>query len=158
MSLQSVALWLSETPLALELADSNWLFGTVEALHVAALTLVIGSIALVDLRLIGVGPARGTAQEVLERLVPFTLVGFGFALASGSVLLFANPIGYSENFWFAAKFSLLALAGINALVFHLFAQRKLAQPGSVIPRISGAISLSLWLGIVIAGRWIGYTL
>ena len=158
MSLQTLAQWLSETPLALELADSNWLFGTVEALHVAALSVVIGSIALVDLRLIGVGLARGSAQEVLERLGPFTLGCFAFALASGSVLLFANPIGYSENFWFAAKFSLLALAGINALVFHLFAQRKLAEPGSIIPRISGAVSLTLWLGIVIAGRWIGYTL
>ena len=157
MSLETIAQALSETGLATLLSDSSWLFGTVESVHVFALTLVIGSIALVDLRLIGVGPTRGSAQQVLARLLPFTLGGFGLAVLSGSILIFANPIGYSKNVWFGAKFALLALAGLNALVFHLFAQRKLMQDGALAPRISGGISLALWLGIVVAGRWIGYT-
>lgn len=159
MSLETIAQTLSETSLAYSLSDSPWLFGTVESVHVLALTLVIGSIALVDLRLIGIaGPARGSIDQVLRRLLPFTLGGFALAAASGSVLIFANPIGYSQNFWFAVKFSLLALAGINALVFHLFFQRRAIEPGALAPRISGALSLSLWLGIVVAGRWIGYTI
>jgi hypothetical protein len=157
MSIETIAQALADTPLANALSDSSWLFGTVESAHVLALTLVIGSIALVDLRLIGLGPARGTAQEVLERLLPFTLGGFALAATTGSVLIFANPIGYSQNFWFAAKFSLLALAGLNALVFHLFGQRKLMVEGALAPRIAGVTSLALWSGIIVAGRWIGYT-
>jgi len=158
MSINTIAHALADTSLATALSDSSWLFGTVESIHVLALTLVIGSIALVDLRLIGVGPARGTADQVLRRLLPFTLGGFALAAATGSVLIFANPIGYSQNFWFGAKFSLLALAGINALAFHLFAQGKLLVDGALAPRVSGAISLLLWTAIIVSGRWIGYTI
>jgi hypothetical protein len=158
MSIATIAQALADTPLANLLSDSSWLFGTLESIHVIALTLVIGSIALVDLRLIGIGPSRGSAEEVLHRLLPFTLGGFVLAAATGSILIFANPIGYSKNVWFAAKFTLLALAGINALVFHLFFQRRLVNAASLAPRISGAISLSLWVGIVASARWIGYFL
>jgi len=158
MSLQTFAQSLSETKLALELSDSSWLFGTVESIHVAALTLVFGSIALVDLRLIGVGPARGSAQQVLSRLLPFTLGGFGLAAITGSVLIFANPIGYSENIWFGVKFALLALAGVNALVFHLIGQRNPDWEKSSAPRIAGVISLLLWTGVITSARWIGYTI
>jgi len=158
MSIETIAQGLADTSLATTLTDSSWLFGAVESIHVLALTLVLGSITLVDLRLIGIGPSRGSAEQVLHRLLPFTLGGFVLAAITGSVLIFANPIGYSKNFFFAAKFSLLALAGINALVFHIFFQRRLVDGASLAPRISGGVSLALWVSIIATARWIGYTI
>lgn len=156
MSLQSIAESLADTHLAELLTDSNWLFGTLESVHVLALTLVIGSIAMVDLRLVGVG--RSDPQQLIRRLVPVTWAGFGLALLSGSVMIFANPIGYAGNLFFRLKFALLAAAGINMLLFHFVTQRQLNRTGAWAPRVSGAVSLGLWLSIVGAGRWIGYTL
>lgn len=158
MSLDTIAQQLSETALAYQLSDSNWLFGTVESVHVLALTLVVGSIALVDLRLLGGGPARGSIRQVLRRLLPVTIGSFLVAAASGAVLIFANPSGYLHNTWFGVKFALLALAGLNMLGFHFIAARQLEQANALAPRLSGALSLVLWLGVVTSGRWIGYTI
>lgn len=158
MSIQAFAQTLADTRLSIVLTDSSWLFGTLEAVHVLAITLVVGSIAVVDLRLIGGGPAHGSAQQVLRRLLPFTLGAFVLAVTTGGLLIFANPVGYSGNTWLGVKFALLALAGINALAFHLFFQNRLADARSWAPRISGAASLTLWVGVVAAARWIGYTL
>lgn len=158
MSLETIAQYLSETPLAYQLADSGWLFGTVESVHVLALTLVVGTIALVDLRLLGFGPTQGSIQQVVRRLVPVTLSAFVVAALSGSILIFANPTGYANNKWFAAKFVLLALAGVNALAFHFTGARWLGRSDAWAPRVSGALSLLLWIGVVTSGRWIGYTI
>lgn len=158
MSIQTIARILAETRLSIVLTDSSWLFGALEAVHVLAITLVVGSIAVVDLRLIGGGPAHGSARQVLARLLPFTLGAFVLAVGTGGVLFFANPVGYSDNTWFGVKLALLVLAGGNALVFHLFFQNRLADASSWGPRVSGAVSLTLWVGVVAAARWIGYTL
>lgn len=158
MTIQTLAQTLADTSLSIVLTDSGWLFGALEAVHVLAITLVLGSIAVVDLRLIGGGPAHGSARQVLARLLPFTLGGFVLAVGTGGVLIFANPVGYSGNTWFGVKLTLLALAGVNALVFHLFVQNRLGDESSWAPRISGAASLTLWVGVVAAARWIGYTL
>lgn len=158
MSLHSIAQGLADSRLAARLTDSLWLFGTLESVHVLALTLVVGSIALVDLRLIGVGPARGTARQVIDRLLPVTWVGFALALATGGVMIFANPVGYVDNFFFRLKFVLLAAAGVNMLAFHVVVERQLGREGALAPRISGGVSLMLWVSIVGVARWIGYTL
>jgi hypothetical protein len=158
MSIQTFAQTLADTRLSIVLTDSSWLFGTLEAVHVLAITLVVGSIAVVDLRLIGGGPAHGSARQVLQRLLPFTLGAFALAVTTGGLLIFANPVGYSGNTWFGVKVTLLVLAGINALVFHLFFQNRLGDQASWAPRLSGAVSLTLWVGVVAAARWIGYTL
>jgi len=158
MSLETIAQTLAETPLAYYLSDSPWLFGAVESVHVLALTLVFGSIAVVDLRLIGIGPAHGPAQQVIDRLLPFTWGGFALAVTTGSVMIFANPIGYAANTWFRVKFALLATAGLNMLLFHFVSAKQLEQPAAIAPRVSGGLSLVVWTGVIIAGRWIGYTI
>ena len=158
MTLQDFATWLSESRLSIALTDSELAFPALESLHVIALTLVVGSIALVDLRLLGLVWKRREASDLIRAILPITWTAFGFALLTGLLLFSANPISYSANFYFLAKLGLLLLAGANMLAFHLFAHRHLVTSGALAPRISGAASLTLWLTIVTFGRWIGFTL
>jgi hypothetical protein len=158
MSLEDIADTLSTTWLANELTDSTWLFGVVESIHVVALTLVFGSIALVDLRLLGLVDKHRDADVLIRRLLPLTWTGFVLAAITGTTLIFANPKGYFENFFFLGKLVVLALAGLNMLVFHFLVHRHVNTPGALGPRLSGAISLVLWLTVVTFGRWIGFTI
>lgn len=158
MSLQDFANTLANTGLAIELADSAWLFGTVETVHVVALALVFGSIALVDLRLLGLVRKDEDVATLLRQLLPLTWGGFALAAASGVTLIFANPFGYFENFFFKAKLVLLVIAGLNVLIFHRWVLPRSTSPEALAPRISGGISLALWLTILSFGRWIGFTI
>jgi len=158
MSLEDFAFRLSETSLSIALTDSEWAFPTIESAHVIALTLVVGSIAVVDLRLLGFAARERDASQLIASILPVTWVAFGFALVTGSLLFVANPISYTANMFFLAKLGLLVLAGLNMALFHVFGSKQLKREGALAPRISGAASLSLWIAIVAAGRLIGFTL
>lgn len=158
MTIEDFAIWLSETRLSIALTDSELAFPAIESLHVIAITLVFGSIAVVDLRLLGLASKRRDASELVASILPITWVAFGLAVVTGALLFVANPISYSANFYFLGKLVLLALAGINMVLFHIFSHRHLATQGALAPRLSGAASLTLWITVVVFGRWIGFTL
>lgn len=158
MTLENFAIWLSESRLSIALTDSELAFPVIESLHVIAITLVVGSIAIVDLRLLGVAQKRRDAAELIASLLPITWAAFAFAALTGLLLFIANPVSYSANFYFLGKLALLAIAGGNMILFHLFAHRQLGTQGALAPRLSGAASLTLWITIVAFGRWIGFTL
>lgn len=156
--LEDIADYLATTPIAIAMTDSTWLFGAVEAVHVVALTLVFGSIALVDLHLIGLAERGQDSPALIRRLLPLTWGGFALAALTGSTLVFANPQGYFGNGFFRAKIIALAMAGVNVVVFHRFVQPRGDGPGALASQLSGGISLVLWLSIVSFGRWIGFTI
>jgi hypothetical protein len=158
MTIEDFAIWLSETGLSIALTDSELAFPAIESLHVIAITLVFGSIAVVDLRLLGLASKRRDASELIASILPITWLAFGLAVVTGALLFVANPISYSANFYFLGKLVLLALAGINMVLFHIFSHRHLATQGALAPRLSGAASLTLWITVVVFGRWIGFTL
>jgi hypothetical protein len=158
MTIEDFAIWLSETRLSIALTDSELAFPAIESLHVIAITLVFGSIAVVDLRLLGLASKRRDASELVASILPITWLAFGLAVVTGALLFVANPISYSANFYFLGKLVLLALAGINMVLFHIFSHRHLATQGALAPRLSGAASLTLWITVVVFGRWIGFTL
>jgi hypothetical protein len=158
MSLENFAFWLSETPLSIALTDSELAFPALESLHVIALTLVVGTIGVVDLRLLGIASRQRDAAGLIGAILPLTWVAFVVALVTGLLLFSANPISYAANFYFLAKLGLLAVAGLNMALFHVLAHRHLATPGALAPKVSGGVSLVLWVTIVTFGRWIGFTL
>ena len=158
MSLQDFATWLSGTRLSIALTDSSWAFPAIESLHVIAITLVVGSIMIVDLRLLGLASRDRDPRELIGAILPITWIAFATALVTGSLLFAANPISYAANFYFLGKAALLAAAGFNMLLFHLFAHRHLDRERAVLPKLSGGASLLLWVTIVAFGRWVGFTL
>ena len=153
--------WLEATALATEIRENEFLFPWVEALHVLAIVLVVGSIAIVDLRLIGLASLDRPVGRLPRDILPCTWVAFAFAAITGGLLFSAKATGYAGNFFFRGKLVLLALAGLNMLVFHAFVGRDMARWGTAPPaaaRIAGSLSLTIWIAVVAFGRWIGFTL
>jgi hypothetical protein len=142
--------------------ESGILFPTLESIHVLMLTTVLGTIAIVDLRLIGYASHRKGVRQLIIDLLPFTWVAFALAAVTGSLLFTSNATGYAANVPFLAKMVVLVFAGINMAVFHLSAYRRIDQWNDDMPpprgaRIAGASSMVLWIVIVFLGRWIGFT-
>jgi hypothetical protein len=153
---------LEATPMAVEIAQSKWLFPTIETLHVLALVIVFGSIAFLDLRLLGLSRPDRAAAQVAADLLPWTWGGFALAALSGALMFASAATRYFDNVPFRIKMALLALAGLNMVVLHFGAWRQVGRWGTVVPspapvRTAAALSLLFWISIVFAGRWIGFT-
>lgn len=153
---------LEATPLATAVRESTWMFPTIETLHVLAITLVVGTIMIVDFRLINVASRKRPVSELMRETLPWTWVAFVFAVITGSLLFSSAAVKYSHNGPFLAKMVLLLIAGVNMAVFHLGSYRKVAiwDRDVMTPtgaRIAGGVSLALWVTVVAMGRWIGFT-
>jgi uncharacterized protein DUF6644 len=161
MDISQVFVWLHDTAFGTAIRESGVLFPWIESVHVLAFTLVVGSISIVDLRLLGVVSTNRSVVSVAADVLPFTWTAFVFAVLTGSALFTSHAIGYSQNFQFRMKMLLLVLAGVNMLTFHWIMGPGLgrwSEPRQT-PRqgkIAGLISLMLWIGIVTFGRWIGF--
>jgi hypothetical protein len=153
--------WLQSTAPAVAIAESSWLFPTIETVHVLALTIVVGSIAMIDLRLIGASQRDRSVIELKIEVLPWTWTSFAVAVSSGFLLFCSNAVKYFANVPFRIKMIAMLLAGINMLFFHLVTYRtaplwhlQAKVPASA--RVAGALSLALWISIVGFGRWIGF--
>lgn len=155
---------LAATSVATAIRENESLFPWVESLHVLAITLVVGSIAIVDLRLLGLASLDRALTRLTANVLPCTWVAFVVAAVTGALLFSSNATGYAHNSYFQAKFVFLALSGINMSVFHLFVGRDIEDWGTsplttpLRARIAGAASLLFWIGVVACGRWVGFTL
>jgi hypothetical protein len=153
---------LYDSAVGSSIREGSFLFPTIESIHVLMVTTVVGTIAIVDLRLIGFASHRRSSRQLILDLLPFTWVAFALAAVTGSLLFTSNAVGYAADTPFLCKMCLLVLAGINMAIFHVTAYRRIDEwEDAVRPpraaRLSGAISLSLWIVIVFLGRWIGFT-
>ncbi len=161
MSILEICTWLEESPLGLAITESEWMFPVIETLHVLALTLVIGSIAMLDLRLLGVANRDRAVSQLAEDTLPWTWAAFVVAAITGVLMFVSAATSYYDNVPFQIKLVLLALAGLNMAVFHFTAYRtvhhwNVALPTPQAARIAGSLSLLFWVGVVFAGRWIGF--
>jgi hypothetical protein len=161
MAAPAVMTWLEHRPFAIAIAESTWLFPIVETLHVLALTVVVGSVAMMDLRLLGFGSRNRSVSEVIASSLPWAWTAFAVAFVAGSMLFSSKAATYYLNLPFRIKMICLALAAVNMLVFHFFTARGMAawDRGTPPPaaRVAAACSLTLWIIIVATGRWIGFT-
>ncbi|MBS0365951.1 MAG: hypothetical protein JSR67_09035 [Proteobacteria bacterium] len=154
---------LQGSSIATAIREGERLFPWIECLHVLALAIVVGSIATVDLRLIGLASRdRGVAQ-VTAAVLPVTWSAFACAVISGGLLFSSNATTYGHNVYFQVKMALILLAGINMGIFHLFVGREMEswRTAALTPRrakVAGAVSLCLWIAVVACGRWIGFTI
>jgi hypothetical protein len=163
MSLADSLQQLQESSLAWTISGNPVIFPWIESVHVLAITFVVGSIAMVDLRLLGWASRGDSLARMTREIVPWTIGAFGIAAVTGSLLFISNAVRYSNNGFFRAKLVLLALAGLNMLVFHFAIGRRVADwpasaPAPSAARVSGGLSLAFWVIIVVFGRWVGFTL
>jgi hypothetical protein len=159
MSLTDIWSALENSSLAQRIGESWW-FPLLESIHVVAIALVVGALLMVDLRLLNLAARNYTVTRMSKELLPWTWVAFVIAVVTGFGLFMTRANHYMENPAFQAKLALLALAGVNMAVFHFGANRGIAAwDGGKAPaaaRISAGLSLLLWAGVILAGRWTGH--
>lgn len=162
MSITSLLQALHDSGLARFIRETSVAFPALETLHVIAFTLVLGTIAIVDLRLIGFRSHHRSAARLIQELLTYTWVAFLAALATGLLMFASNAITYAENNLFWWKMAILAIAGINMGIFHMGAFRRIGEWDTDLPpprsaRVAGLSSLLLWTTVIVLGRYIGFT-
>jgi hypothetical protein len=153
--------WLETTRFAHFIAESGWFFQAALMLHLAAITVVFGMIAVVDLRLMGLASTRSAVTDICRQALPWTWWAFALSAVSGAALFMAQPVKYFENVAFQMKFALMALAGVNMLIFQFIIYRNVKSwdQDAAVPlsaKVAGTISLAAWIAIVAYGRWTAY--
>jgi hypothetical protein len=161
MALEQVLTRLQDLSLPTQIRESDWMFPTIETVHVFALVLVVGTIMTVDLRLLGVANKERPFSQVAAEMLPWTWTAFAFAALAGLLMFSSKAVTYYGNIPFRLKMVCLLLAGINMAMFHWLGTRRLAAWDRGRPpltaKLAGGASLLLWTTIVAAGRWIGFT-
>ncbi|MGW8369828.1 MAG: hypothetical protein ACWGPN_14270 [Gammaproteobacteria bacterium] len=146
------------------LSDYDWAWPICEMIHFLGMALLIGSIGLLDFRILGLG--KGLPLASLEALVPIGIAGFVANLTTGIIFVLANPTGgpvaYLTNMAFQIKMILILIAGLNAIAFYVAGvSRQLATLGPmddapVNAKLIAVASLALWFGVIVFGRLIMY--
>jgi hypothetical protein len=149
---------LGDWPIAVFLRDSTAAYATLNAAHILAIALLVGSIATLDLRLLGLfrGAPLGALARPLSGVAASAIV---LALATGFLLFSVRPVAYAQNPAFLTKIALVGLGTLNALVLQASRTwRDAREGGPVHPRVRPAalLSLLIWAGAILAGRWIGF--
>jgi hypothetical protein len=146
--------WLTTSPWANFMNGPEWAFPIVESLHFMGLALSIGTIAIVDLRLLGLGMRRQTASELAADLDRWTRLGFAVMLITGPLMFSADAVAYHYNPAFQFKMTCLLVA----LLFHFTIHRKVTRSGvsPIAARLAGGLSLALWTAVVGGGRMIAF--
>ena len=154
--------WLEATSLAMFIHESRWAFTMIEVFHVIAISLVIGTIAIVDLRLLGLASTKRPFTELARAVLPWTWAAFAVAVMAGSLLFISQATAYFTTATFWIKMSIMVLAGINMLIFEFITVRGVQEwdlkPTPPLPaRLAGGISVTCWLLIFVFGRLTGFT-
>src|SRR5438105_1508296 len=113
MDLPRLAAWLAETPGSIALHESLYMYTIVESVHVIAIMLFVGTIAMVDLRLLGRAFTTTPVSDMTRRILPWTIAGFVVMVITGALLFYAIPVRTFHSVWFRLKVVLLLVAAAN---------------------------------------------
>jgi hypothetical protein len=152
---------MQEWPLVQAIGGNAYAFPLLDAAHILFQAFVVGSIAALDLRLLGYALMQRPVTELVRHILPWTWAAFAGAAVTGMVLFVLNVTTFVDNRSFLIKMLLMLLAGANMLAFHKGAYRTIGEwdlgsPPPQAARLAGALSLALWLGVVFFGRYLWY--
>lgn len=159
--LLALAQFLADQAWSIALHESIYAYAWVETIHVLTLTLFLGMLVIIDLRMLGWAFSGFPATVLARRLNQPMLIGFAVMVVTGLILYYAIPIRTTQSIWFRIKVVLLIVAGINAWLFHrVLRNRAGTWSDRGLPplrvRAGAAFSLILWGGVVFSGRAIAY--
>jgi hypothetical protein len=153
--------WLYDSGVGTAIRESIWVFPIIETIHVLATALLVGTVAILDLRLLGLILKTESVSQIARQILPLTWAGFAVMFTSGFMLFWAEAAKSYGNPAFRLKLILLFLVGLNPLIFHVTVYRGVSTWDTRIvaplrARLAGIFSLTLWSGIICAGRAIAY--
>lgn len=145
---------LAYDPAAYPLNQNDWAFPVCEVFHIVSFAIAIGTVAMVDLRLLGLAFTSQPASKIYKDTAPWTLVGLVIVLISGPLIFFSDPVMYSYNLSFRFKIGALLLA----ILFNYTVQRKLALADSSSggAKVAAVVSLLLWVSVIGGGLFIAF--
>jgi hypothetical protein len=151
--------WMLSTPINQLVIGYAWSWPTLESLHFLALCMLMGSLLIMDLRLIGF--QRVIPLKAVHALMPVAIGSFVINLITGVGFLFGDPRTYTANWAFWAKMFCVLLAGLNFLVYYVKVEPSLLRlgphdPTPALARAVGAASLLFWFGVLSLGRLLPY--
>jgi hypothetical protein len=151
---------LAAMPSSIALHESLYVYTWIETAHVLGIMLFVGTIALIDLRLLGLAFRPVPISQMNGNILPWTVAGFVLVIATGVALFYAVPVQSFHSVWFRAKMLLILAAGINVFLFHARVERDRKRwdmgetPGAA--RASAVISLAIWALVIVSGRMMAY--
>ena len=151
--------WLETTGIANAIRTIPWLYPAFETAHYVGLSILVGGIMLIDLRVLGY--ARALPLKSMIALLPFVWAGFIINLLSGSMLFIYGATNFGVNRAFQLKMAFMVVAGLNALAFDLAVRRSggswvaADRPPSHVKGFA-TLSLVFWVCVVTTGRWMAY--
>ena len=158
MSLLTFFQWCEASGIGETIRKSSWLFPVIEAIHLLGLGVIGGAVLVVDLRLLGLGLRRQSAAQLTHDAQPWLVGSLVLMIITGGLLFLSEAIKcyYHDAFWF--KMSCLFLA----IVFTFTIQRKVTltdetRLSPVWSKVVAIVSVLLWAGVGIGGRWIGFS-
>jgi hypothetical protein len=151
---------LESSPLAVAMRHELWLYPIVEIVHITGFVVLVGSIVVLDLRLLGLSRSI-SARELSRHVLPWTLGALIVIVPTGLLMFMAHATDFVTNRAFQFKLGLILLAGINAALFHTGAHgkyvrwdREVSPPTAV--KLHAAASLAIWAGVLACGRLLAY--
>lgn len=157
--LVTIAEFIIDSPLTAWIQDTYWIWPVLEITHFIGLSLLLGGLIIIDLRL--AGHVKAMPLLVTHQLLPFVFIGFGLNLCTGILFFYGDPMRYSVNIGFQIKMVLVVLAGLNALFYYWKLHSVIhswnpANPAPPLAKIVAYSSLVIWSGVLVSGRLIPY--
>ena len=158
MSLLTFFQWCEASGIGETIRKSSWLFPVIEAIHLLGLGVIGGAVLVVDMRLLGLGLKRQPVAQLTRDAQPWLVGSLVLMIITGGLLFLSEAIKcyYHDAFWF--KMSCLFLA----IVFTFTIQRKVIMTDEsrlrpLWSKVVAVVSVLLWAGVGIGGRWIGFS-
>jgi hypothetical protein len=146
--------WLQHTYIGETIRHSAALIALLEIVHLIGLTLLLGTVLMVDLSLLGLGIGRQPVSRIARELSNWTVAGLAIMLVSGPLILTSEAERCFRTPAFWVKMALLAIA----IIFHFTIHRRvtMAEPPESHPsaRMVASLSLALWVSVALAGKGI----
>ncbi len=151
--------WLGASWLGVASREVSWIFVAAETAHFIGLSLLFGSLLVIDLRVVGF--ARFINMQAAMKFIPIAIVGFAINLLSGITFIASNPERYGINIAFQWKMGLVLIAGLNALWFWFGEHKELSQladgeDAEFKAKVIAAVSLLIWVVVIILGRFMPF--
>lgn len=161
LTLLHICQWFSNSSVGLAIHESPLMFPIIETVHVLGITLLVGTAAVLDLRLLGVVLRQEKVSDIVTQIEPLAIWGCIIMFVSGFFLFWSEAEKNYSNLAFRIKLVLLFFAGLNPLIFHSTVYRSVAtwNEAPVAPRqarVTAVLSLTLWAAIIVCGRAIAY--
>jgi hypothetical protein len=145
---RDVAAWVNDLP---------WVWPTLESLHFIGLSLLIGAVLVINLRVLGV--MKQVSLDAIDRLMPWGVLGFGLNVVTGMLFFIAVPQQYTQSVAFFWKAGLIVVGAFNGLYFTAYDRAWAMEPGGDAPMLSKAMALSafvLWVGVMYYGSMLPF--